>query len=92
MIPVGWLWVAEIQPGVNLSLVQLAYGLASVSVDSQRWPKPAFQRFEWPGLSSPRPAGRCLGVEAQAHRVQCALAPGCPVSHCLPLGAGSLSC
>jgi len=45
MIPVGWLWVAEIQPGVNLSLVQLAYGLASVSVDSQRWPKPAFQRF-----------------------------------------------
>lgn len=23
-----------------------------------------------PGLSSPRPAGRCLAVEAQAHRVR----------------------
>ncbi|MNV23055.1 hypothetical protein D3C71_1140540 [compost metagenome] len=43
---------------------------ASVSADSQRWPKPAFQRFGWPGLSSPRPAGRCLAVEAQAHRVR----------------------
>jgi hypothetical protein len=44
---------------------------AWASADSQRWPKPAFQRNrKRPGLSSPRPAGRCLGALAQAHRVR----------------------
>ena len=45
-----------------------------------------------PGLSSPRPAGRCLGAVAHAHRVRGALRLVVLFRPSSLSGAGGLSC
>lgn len=52
------------------AVLDCLHRLVSVKTGPERSPNPAFSGVGMPGLSSPRPAGRCLAVKAQAHRVR----------------------